>query len=81
MKREEVFTEINCIRQEQDAKWPRDERRQSMYSFIPPHVLLLEENIHKLRSEWYASKTEDCHKRILTIAALAVRAMEEIKPF
>jgi hypothetical protein len=81
MKREEIFAEINRIREEQDKLWPRDERRKQMYSFIPPHIILLDKNVSKIKDEWYASKSEDCYKRILTIAALAIRALEEITPY
>jgi hypothetical protein len=81
MERCDVFQEINRIREEQNAKWPRDERRIAMYSYMPPHILLLEKQIEKLRDEWYASKTEDCINRFQVIAALAVRALEEIEPF
>jgi hypothetical protein len=81
MTRQEIFTEIERIRSGQDALWPRDERRKKMYATIPPHVLLLETNVEKLRNEWYLSKSEDCIKRFTTIAALAVRALEEITPF
>lgn len=81
MTREEIFNKINTTRDEQDRLWPRDERRKAMYSFHAPHIILLDKNVEKLKDMWYNSKTEDCTSRILTIATLAVRALEEIKPF
>jgi hypothetical protein len=76
-ERQRIFKKIDSIRNEQDAKWPRDDRRRAMYAFIPPHALLLEENVVKLRGEWYASKPDACASRFETIAAIAVRALEE----
>jgi hypothetical protein len=81
MERSAIYERINAIRDEQDQKWPRDERRKVMYSFAPPHIVLLEKQLEKLRDDWYASKSELVEGRFAVIAALAVRAMEEITPF
>jgi hypothetical protein len=81
MDRATIYNRIEETRKEQDIIWPRDERRKVMYSFIPPHLTMLEVQVQKLRDEWYASKSEDCIKRLEHIAAVAVRALEEITPF
>jgi len=80
MKREEALKLIDREREAQDREWPRDAYRRQLYSTIPPHILLLEEQVAKLRSDWYRSEREDCLDRIVKTAAIALRALEEIVP-
>ena len=79
MQRTEIYELIEVKRKEQDAKWERNERRKAMYKFAAPHILLLEEQMAKLRSAWYAaSGSAESLDRLANIAAISVRALEEI---
>ena len=79
MNREEALNLINTERNTQDAVWRTGRKNEGQYKFAAPHVLLLEENALKLRQLWYVSKKEDLTKRLVIMAALAVRALEEIE--
>lgn len=76
MKKSEVFAAIQEEREKQDAAWPRTERRVQMYSFTAPHLLLLEEKVSAMRTAWY--KGESVPSDFVKVAALAVRALEEV---
>lgn len=47
-----------------------------MYGFTAPHLLLLEEKISAMRMAWY--KGESLPSDYVKIAALAIRALEEV---
>ena len=81
MKREDAFEVIRVEREYQDTVWPRDERRKRMYAFSAPHILLLEGYIQKLRDGWVSSGMNETERQrtIAKIAAMAVRALEEIE--
>ena len=79
MKRVDIFSAISDEIESAIYKWPRDERRQVMYSFPPAHLLLLEEKILQTRTVWYTSDRPAVMRELVKIAALAVRALEEIK--
>jgi hypothetical protein len=83
MQRDEIFEAINTERDTQDVYWSHNEaRRRSMYSTVPPHILLLEAQISKLRDDWYATPGgRGCFSRFIKVAAIAVRALEEIVPY
>lgn len=76
MTKSEVFAAIQEERAKQDGAWPRTERRLRMYSFPAPHLLLLEEKISAMRTAWY--KSESVPSDYVKVAALAVRALEEV---
>lgn len=78
MKRSVVYSLINEERKAQDEIWRRGRANEEQYKFAAPHVLLLEENVDKLRKLWYVSKKEDMVDRMVKIAAIAVRALEEV---
>jgi hypothetical protein len=79
MNQKEAMEQVRMERQFQDKLYPRDERRRQMYSFIPPHIVLLERQIQTLGTNWYAGNTDECIKNLVEIAAIAVRALEEVK--
>lgn len=78
MKREDVYTAIDKERIAQDETWRKGRPIEAQYKFAAPHVLLLEECVAKLRSFWYISDKENLRDRLIKIAAVAVRALEEI---
>jgi len=80
MKRNDIYKAIDLERVSQDEVWRTGRPNEDQYKFAAPHVLLLEENASKLRSIWYGSKEENDFKdRLIKIAAIAVRALEEIE--
>lgn len=79
MKREGIYTEIDAEREQQDAAWRTGRPVEDQYRFAAPHVLLLEEQVAKLRSNWYGTADESSLRdRLIKVAAIAVRAIEEI---
>lgn len=76
MKREEIFNHINTARTKQDESWPD----RSQYKRSAAHILVLDTQLKKLHDEWYASKSSAIVERFLSIATVAVRALEELDP-
>ncbi len=76
MTRQEVFELINQERSEQDKNWSD----RSQYQRSAAHVLVLSGQLKKLEDEWYNSKLDALLDRFKKIAAIAVRALEEIDP-
>lgn len=79
MIREDIYTLIDHERDSQDQQWRTGRANEAQYAFAAPHILLLEEKVAGLRPIWYRSKKEDLRAELTKIAALAVRALEEIK--
>ncbi len=78
MDRQKVYELIDKERKAMDEVWRRGRANEAQYKFAAPHVLLIEENADKLRKLWYVSKKEDMKDRLVKIAAIAVRALEEV---
>jgi len=79
MNRQDVFTVIDKERQYQDTAWPRDAHAQAMYSNLAPHLVLLEEYIHRARTAWTNNGPEAQPLKVVAkLAAIAVRALEEV---
>ena len=76
MTRADVFTKINDQRDSQDVIWSNREQ----YRRSAPHILVLQGQMRKLEQEWYDSKRDALLERFVKIAAIAVRALEEIEP-
>ena len=76
MIRAEVFTKIDEQRDFQDTVWSNREQ----YRRSAPHILVLQGQMRKLEQEWYDSKRDALLERFVKIAAIAVRALEEIEP-
>lgn len=76
MDRQDVFKKIAEERSRQDAVWAD----RSQYSRSAPHILILQGQMKKLEDEWYTSKRDALLERFTKIAAIAVRALEEINP-
>ena len=73
---------INDERDKQDATWSRDvsvNPQRAQYKFYAPHLLVLEEKVAKLRQNWYKSDREALHDDFVKVAAIAVRALEEVE--
>lgn len=79
MNRKEVYNAIDAERESQDKVWRTGRPSEYQYQFAAPHILLLEEGVSKLRPLWYGSKSEDIRDRLIKLAAVAIRALEEIK--
>lgn len=82
MERNLIFSLINEHRAEQDKLWPRDlgqNPNRAQYKFFAPHILVLEEKFKKLRENWYISNKEQLHKDFVSVATIAVRALEEVE--
>jgi hypothetical protein len=79
MTRTEVFAAISAERESQDEKWRDGRPVENQYVFSAPHILLLEEQVAKLRANWYGVKDESSlRERLIKVATIAVRALEEI---
>jgi hypothetical protein len=80
MDRAEAYKLIDAERTAQDEVWRTGRANEEQYKFSAPHVLLLVENMRKLPTIWYGTKDEgSLQERFVKIAAIAVRALEEIK--
>ena len=82
MERSEIFNLIDQHRVEQDKLWPRDigaNPQRAQYVFYAPHILVLEEKLKKLRENWYKSDKEQLQKDFVSMATIAVRALEEVR--
>jgi len=78
MNRAEVFAVIDKERVYQDTVWPRDAETAQMYTYLAPHLVLLEEYILKARTAWVTNGPEaPALKQIAKLAAIAIRALEE----
>lgn len=80
MNRKQIYTAIDEERTLQDRAWRTGRDVERQYEFAAPHVIVLEEQVAKLRANWYGAKDElSLRDRLVSIAALAVRALEEIQ--
>lgn len=77
--RERIYNWIEGERVAQDKKWPRDNPKREQYKFYTPHIVVLEEKLARLRGLWYESKSEQLAAEFVKIAAIAVRALEEVE--
>lgn len=75
MDRSVAYELIGAERRRQDEKWSD----RSQYKRAAPHILILETKISRLRAMWYESKSEDLQAEFVKIAAIAIRALEEIE--
>ena len=76
MTRQEIFALIDEERNKQDKVW--SDRTQ--YNRSAPHINVLRVQLQKLENEWYASEKDALRERFVKMAAIAVRALEEIDP-
>jgi hypothetical protein len=76
MNREEIYALIDKERAEQDKVWSNREQ----YSRSAPHILVLDGQLTKLKAEWYAAEKDAVTSRLVKMAAIAVRALEEVNP-
>lgn len=79
MTRQEIYSLIDQERLAQDEVWRKGRSNEGQYQYAAPHIILLEKLVEKLSSEWYYSEHEEFQSRFIKIAAVAVRALEEIK--
>lgn len=61
-------------RARQDAKWAD----RTQYNRSAPHVLVLATQLRKLEDDWYNSTQDALIERFVKMAAIALRALEEI---
>lgn len=79
MERQEVYKAIDAERAAQDKVWRTGRPDEVQYDFAASHILLIGENAEKLRSMWYTSDGDETLKdRLIKIAAITVRALEEV---
>jgi hypothetical protein len=76
MTRQEIFALIDEERSKQDKVWSD----RSQYNHSAPHINVLRVQLQKLETEWYASERDALLERFVKMAAIAVRALEEIDP-
>lgn len=76
MTREDAIALINAERAAQDATW----KDRSQYTRSAPHILILDVQLTKLKQEWYGSPAPSIQDRLVKMAAIALRALEEIEP-
>lgn len=80
MNRHDVYAAIDAERLDQDIRWRNGRKNEKQYAFAAPHILILEECVAKLRPIWYGANSQDgVRDRLIKIAAVAVRALEEIQ--
>jgi hypothetical protein len=82
MTRADIYAAIDSERDTQNTKWPRDVQanpNRAQYRFYAPHIVVLEEKLLRLRKIWYESDRELLRAEFVKIAALAVRALEEVE--
>ena len=82
MDRKAIIAAIENERASQDQKWPRDvavNPNRAQYRFYAPHIVVLEEKLVRLRKIWYESDRELLNAEFIKIAALAIRALEEVE--
>lgn len=70
---------INTERRYQDMKHPRTKDNAGQYSFSAPHALLVERYIGLAEEAWSVGNRDMVLHRIVQIAAILVRALEEIE--
>jgi hypothetical protein len=75
MNRQEVYELIEAERLEQNAVW----KDRSQYKKSAPHILVLDGQLAKLKSDWYGATKDALKSRFIKMAAIAVRALEEIE--
>lgn len=81
MTKEEVLQLVEDARTQQRGLWPHDtgDPHEQQYIFWGPHFLVLEEKVTRIRALWYESVGEEVlRKEFAKIAAIALRAMEEV---
>ena len=71
----EIFDKIIEERKRQDENWSNREQ----YVYNAPHLLVLETKVNRMRAMWYEGKKEDLKAEWIKIAAIAIRALEEVK--
>ena len=82
MDRKAIIAAIENERASQDQKWPRDAAvnpNRAQYRFYAPHIVVLEEKLARLRKIWYESDRELLNAEFIKMAALAIRALEEVE--
>jgi hypothetical protein len=80
MTRDEALAAIFEERHLQDLSWRNRGVMDGQYDYAAPHILLLEECTDKLRKAWYGVSDEgNLRDRLVKIAAVSLRALEEIK--
>ena len=53
--------------------------QRAQYQFYAPHILVLEETLARLRGICYGANREKLRDELVKIAAIAVRALEEVE--
>lgn len=76
MTRAEIYYLIDEERNKQDEKWSD----RSQYSRSAPHLLLLQQKTAKMGGLWYEAKRDALIAEFVKVAAIAIRALEEIDP-
>lgn len=75
----QIYTLIAKERKRQDENWRASNPLNGQYAFWGPHFLVLEEKVSRIRSMWYESRSEELQAEFVKIAAIAIRALEEVK--
>lgn len=79
MYTDQAIALILAERTEQDKLWRTGRPSEAQYKFAAPHLLLLEEKLAQARAAWYRSSKEVLETELIKVAALALRALEEIE--
>ena len=74
-----IVVAINDERARQDAKHPRTKDNAGQYRFSAPHALLVEKYIGYAREDWTKGSRDGVMIDLIKIAAILVRALEEIE--
>lgn len=76
MTREQAYNLVDAERAAQDRVWAD----RTQYNRSAPHILILSRQLRKLEDDWYDSSHDALIERFVKMAAIAVRALEEIDP-
>lgn len=76
MTRANIYALIDKERAAQDLRYPN----RTQYKYSAPHIVVLGGQLAKLEADWYNNADRDTLlERFINIAAIAVRALEEIE--
>ena len=70
---------INAARDRQDREHPRTKDNAGQYRFTAPHVYLLGQYLALVGQRWYSGNREKVVGSLVEIAAICVRALEEVE--
>ena len=69
---------INKARDRQDKEHPRTKDNAGQYKFVISHIYLLKQYLRRIGDRWYKGNQDKVIRSLAEVAAICVRAMEEV---